>query len=78
MPGRQMLTDGARRHLRAAELLPLLAHAVETGKNPAANDLPLLLAEHRRHLDHGASHRRGAVDSLLVGIEGNTSSTQFR
>ena len=42
MPGAQMPPDGVldlRRHLRATELLPLLAHAVETGKNPAANDL---------------------------------------
>jgi hypothetical protein len=28
------------------ELLPLLAHAVEAGKNPTADDLPFLLAEH--------------------------------
>ena len=32
----------------------LLANAAETGEDPAANDLPLLLADHRRHLDHGS------------------------
>ena len=35
-----------RRHLGAAELLPLLANAVEAGKDPTADDLPFLLAEH--------------------------------
>jgi hypothetical protein len=42
--------------------------------DPAANDLPFLLAEHGRHLDHGSPHRRCAVDGLLVGIERRTSS----
>jgi hypothetical protein len=31
-----------RRYLWATEHLPLLAHAIETDENPAANDLPLL------------------------------------
>ena len=37
----------------------------------------LLFAEHGRHLDHGSSPWRGAVDGLLVGIEGNASSIEF-
>ena len=40
--------------------------------------MPARRFEHRCHLDHGPTHRRGAVDSLLVGIEGSTSSIQFR
>jgi hypothetical protein len=64
--------------LRAAELLTLLAHAVETGTDPAAYNLPFLLAEDGRHLDHGPSHRRSAVDRLLIGVEGNASSIRFR
>ena len=52
-------------------------YAVDTSMDPAANDLPFLLAEHGRHLDHGSPHRRCAVDGLLVGIERRTSSIQF-
>jgi hypothetical protein len=63
--------------LWAAELLPLLAHAIETGKYPAGNDLPFLLAEYRRHLDHRAAHWGCAVDGLLVGIEADAGSIEF-
>jgi hypothetical protein len=55
----------------------LLAHAVEAGEDPAPNDLPLLLAEHRRHLDHGSAHWRGAVDGLLDGMESDSGSIEF-
>ena len=51
----QILSDrhlDLRRHLRKTELLPLLAHAVETRKDPARMNLPFLRAEHRRHPDH--------------------------
>jgi hypothetical protein len=68
---------GLRRHLRTTQLLTLLAHTIKAGENPAANDLPLLLAEHRRHLDHGSPHRRSAVDRLLIGVEGNAGSIEF-
>ena len=46
-------------------------------QDPTANDLPFRLAEDGRHLDHGPSHRRGAVDRLLVGIEGNAGIIEF-
>jgi hypothetical protein len=68
---------GLRRHLGAAQLLALRPDAVQPGIDPAANDLPLLFTEHACHLDHGAATRRGAVDGLLVGIEGNASSIEF-
>ena len=44
----------------------------------SASSCPREGSNHRCHLDHGPTHRRGAVDSLLVGIEGSTSSIQFR
>ena len=78
--GAQMPPDdvlGLRRHLPATELLPLLAHAVQAGHNPAANNLPFRLAEDGRHLDHRTTHRRRAVDRLLVGIEGDVGSIEF-
>jgi hypothetical protein len=62
---------------RATELLPVLAHAVQPGKDPTANDLPFLLAKHRCHLDHRTTNRRSAVDRLLIWIEGNAGSIEF-
>ena len=81
IPRAQMLPDRllqVGRHLGAAELLPLLAHTVETGTDPAAYNLPFLLAEDGRHLDQGPPHRRSAVDRLQIGVEGNASSIRFR
>ena len=75
MPPEDVL--GLRRPLSATELLPLLAHAVQAGHDPAANNLPFRLAEDGRHLDHRTTHRRRAVDRLLVGIEGDVGSIEF-
>jgi len=44
--------------LRATKFLPLLADALQTGEDPAADDRSFLFAKDRRHLDHGSSHGR--------------------
>jgi hypothetical protein len=58
--------------------LPCWRTRSSPAENPAAYDRSFLFAEHRCHLDHRPPHWRGAVDGLLVGIEGDASSIEFR
>src|SRR5690349_12724040 len=66
-----------RRHLRTPKSLALLATTIQPCDDPAAKNLPFLFAKDRRHLDHGSAHRSGAVDGLLIAVEGDTGSIQF-
>ena len=64
-------------HLRATELLSLLADTIEAGENSASEHRSFLFAKYRRHLDHGAAHRRRGVDALLVAIQADAGSIEF-
>jgi hypothetical protein len=69
VPGIELLPNGVldlAANRGATEPLALLSDTVEARHDPTADDLPLLLAKHRRHLDHRPSHWRGAVDGLHV------------
>jgi hypothetical protein len=61
----------------AAEPLALLADAIQAGKYSGAEHRSFLLAEHRRHLDHGATHWGAAVDALLVAVQPDTRRIEF-
>ena len=80
MPGAQMPPDGVldlRRHLGRPSFFPCW----RTRSRPARTLLRMICRSCSPKTDAiwimAPSHRRGAVDGLLVGIEGNASSIEF-
>ena len=64
---------------RPSELLdPLFANTVQAGPNPRPDHLPFQFTEYARHLHHGLAERAGAVDRLLIAVQGDAGSIHFR